>query len=220
MIHFTLSDLSSVRAVVQRIIDGERDLYAEIVKATDKDLYKVGRSYGFDHETTEDLMQDTFVNAYMHLKDFQFKAALKTWLTRIMIHQCYHKKYRSRSRREVSSDQISHLSGVPLFRSGVVRPDAVVANLELKKHIEKAILEMPEDYRIVFTLRELNGLNTRDTAEVLGLSENNVKVRLSRAKAALRSELQKTYPPVELFEFNLVYCEPLVARVMAEIGGM
>jgi predicted RNA polymerase sigma factor len=76
---------------------------------------------------------------------------------------------------------------------------------------------IPADYRLVFTLRELNGYSISETAEVLNILENNVKVRLNRAKAMLRSQIEKMYAPQDIFEFNLVYCDSMVKRVMSAI---
>ena len=90
-------------------------------------------------------------------------------------------------------------------------------NTELSSVIEKALLRIPEDYRIVFTLREVNGLNVSETSEILEISEANVKVRLSRAKTYLRIEIEKSYNKEEIFEFNLIYCDAMVNRVMKEI---
>jgi len=206
--------------VIFKILNGETDLYANIVRTYNKYLYKIGRSYDFDHQTTEDLMQETFVNAYLHLKDFENRSTFKTWISRIMLHQCYYKKYRSKFRKETSAGEVISEREQPAFEAPAQRPEGITINNELRENIEKAILNIPEDYRIVFTLRELNGLNVKDTATALNLTESNVKVRLSRAKVLLRTELEKTYQPEEIFEFNLIYCDGLVNRVMNEIRNL
>ena len=96
--------------------------------------------------------------------------------------------------------------------------EKITVNKELGRVLENAIHEIPEDYRLVFTLRELNGLSVAETAESLEISENNVKVRLNRAKTMLRSEIEKMYSPQEIFEFNLVYCDGIVKKVMEKIN--
>lgn len=73
------------------------------------------------------------------------------------------------------------------------------------------------DYRLVFTLREVNGLNVAETADALNISETNVKVRLNRAKTMLRKEVEKSYSAEDIFEFNLVYCDAMVQRVINKI---
>jgi RNA polymerase sigma-70 factor (ECF subfamily) len=93
-------------------------------------------------------------------------------------------------------------------------------NRELNTVIEKALLQLPLDYRLVFSMREANGLNVQETAEALNISEANVKVRLNRAKAMLRKEVEKSYTVEEIFEFNLVYCDAIVNNVMAKISEL
>lgn len=220
MISEDYRDDSRLRQIIQRVITGEIELYANIVKEFDKYLYKIGRSYGFDHPSTEDLMQEVFVKVYLHLKDFEFKSSFKTWIVSIMLHECYYKKYRSKFRKEVYSGDVMEAWNEPVFITAPPKPEKTVANNELKENLEKAILSIPEGYRMVFTLRELSGLSGHETAEVLGISEGNVKVRLSRAKAMVRTELEKTYRTEEIFEFNLIYCDPLVQRVMEAIRNL
>ncbi len=89
-----------------------------------------------------------------------------------------------------------------------------VVNRELNHVIENTLMQVPEDYRMVFSLREINGLSVAETSEAMDISEANVKVRLNRAKVMLRKELEKTYTAEEIFDFNLVYCDSMVDRVM------
>jgi RNA polymerase sigma-70 factor (ECF subfamily) len=93
-----------------------------------------------------------------------------------------------------------------------------VTNKELGSILEKALQNIPTDYRMVFTLRELNGYTVSETADALGILENNVKVRLNRAKAMLRGQIEKMYVPEDIFEFNLVYCDSMVKRVMTQVN--
>jgi len=84
----------------------------------------------------------------------------------------------------------------------------------LRHVIEAALAKLPLEYRIVFSLRELSNFSVAETANTLNISENNVKVRLNRAKAMLRKEIQKTYSSTDIFEFNLIYCDQVLHRVM------
>ena len=84
--------------------------------------------------------------------------------------------------------------------------------------IEEALGNIPEDYRLVFSLREMNGLNVGETAGLLNISEANVKVRLHRAKSMLRNSIEKAYSPKEIFEFNAIYCNAMTERVMTIIN--
>ena len=97
--------------------------------------------------------------------------------------------------------------------------EARVANRELSTIIEWAIRRIPLDYRLVFSLRELNNMSVHETAAALKITETNVKVRLNRAKGMLRKEVEKMYTPEEVFEFNLMYCDKIVKNVMQRIAG-
>ena len=94
-----------------------------------------------------------------------------------------------------------------------------VLNKELGQVLESALNAIPEEYRMVFAMRELNGLSSAETAEALSITESNVKVRLNRTKALLRSEIEKIYSPDDIFEFNLVYCDRIVENVMNKINS-
>jgi RNA polymerase sigma-70 factor (ECF subfamily) len=90
-------------------------------------------------------------------------------------------------------------------------------NKELGGIIENALQRIPNDYRMVFSLREINGLNVQETADILGITEVNVKVRLNRARALLKKEVEMSYSAEEMFEFNLVFCDAMVSRVMSKL---
>ena len=94
----------------------------------------------------------------------------------------------------------------------------IIQNRELGLIIEEALAHIPFNYRIVFSLREINELSIAETAKLLDISEANVKIRLNRAKAMLKKEIEKTYSAKELFEFNLIYCDAIVANVMQRIN--
>ncbi|MGH2643783.1 MAG: sigma-70 family RNA polymerase sigma factor, partial [Chitinophagaceae bacterium] len=136
---------------------------------------------------------------------------------RIMLNQCYHKKQKFSFQKEISTEDGIEEKSVPMFSNQRTDTGKTVINTELKQVLEDAVEHIPEDYRIVFTLRELNGMSVNETAEALNISESNVKVRLNRAKGMLRNEIQKTYSPGEIFEFNLIYCDGMVSRVMKAI---
>ncbi|MEZ0451912.1 sigma-70 family RNA polymerase sigma factor [Sphingobacterium thalpophilum] len=206
------------KEIISRILLGEKSLYELIVRRSNPYLYKIGRSYRYDHETTQDLMQDTYVDAFRNLHQFKQQADIKTWLIRIMLNNCYKKKQRSSYKNELAQDNINE-NVLPMFNNADSDTYRQVYNRELGKVIEQAVERIPEKYRLVFSLREINGLNVSETAKVLDISEINVKVRLNRAKAILRKELEKSYAPMELYEFNLVYCDAMVNRVMKEIEG-
>ena len=202
--------------IIRRVMDGEKALYEIIVRRFNPYLYKVGRSYSYNHQDTQDLMQETFIDAYKSLLQFEGRANFKTWIMRIMMNNCYRKKTRSGFKNEIIQDVNDQ--STPMFTNAHNDTDRTVQNHELGHIIENALGNIPFDYRMVFSLREINGLNVTETAEILHISKTNVKVRLNRAKAMLRHEIEKTYSASELFEFNLIYCDAMVENVMKEIN--
>jgi len=202
--------------IISRINEGEIKLFEILIRRYDPFLYKIGRSYRYNHEDTQDLMQDAYINAYCNLKKFENRSSFKTWLTRIMLNACYQKSHKLSFKNEIRDDNFQNEKSDVLFEQSY-NNEKIAMNKELGRVIENAVHKMPEDYRIVFTLRELNGLNVAETAEALDISEGNVKVRLNRAKGMLQKEIKKMYSPDEIFEFNLIYCDTMVNRVMEKI---
>lgn len=199
--------------IIRRIVSGgEKSLYEIIVRRFNPYLYKTGRSYNYDHESTLDLMQETFVDAYRHLAQFEGRSDFKTWIIRIMLNHCYHRKQAAAFKNEITTDVNDNSK--PMFTSSNYDTGKTVQNKELGHIIEAALGRIPLNYRLVFSLREINGFSVAETAGLMNISEDNVKVRLNRAKAFLRTEIEKTYTATELFEFNLIYCDAMVENVM------
>lgn len=203
--------------VIDKILQGENQLYEILIRRNNQYLYRVGRSYNYSHHDTEDLMQETYISAFYDLSKFEGKSSFKTWITRIMLNNCYQKKQKYSFKNEKPVDEIFIEKNNPMFHNQV-NTGKTILNKELGHVLENALSNIPEDYRLVFSLRELNGLNVAETSEAANISETNVKARLSRAKTMLRAEIEKMYSPEDIYEFNLVYCDPMVHRVMSIIN--
>lgn len=205
--------------VVRKIVAGEVALFEIIIRRHNAALYKIGRSYNYDHADTQDIMQDTYLNAYMYLAKFEYRSSFKTWIIKLMLNNCY-KRQQKWSFKNVIPTEINEQSE-PVFSNNYnTDTNNAVMNKELNYVIEEALYRVPVDYRLVFTLREINGLNITETAESLNISEANVKVRLNRAKTMLRKEVEKSYTPEDIFEFNLIYCDAMAENVMNKIRQM
>jgi RNA polymerase sigma factor (sigma-70 family) len=208
----------SDQEVIERVLDGELALFEILIRRNNSFLYKTGRSYNYNHEDTQDLMQDTFIDAYTNLSKFEGRSTFKTWIIRIMLNNCFKKREKFSFKNEIP-DSINEKS-VPMFSNQHNDSNKTVSNRELNSVIENSLKEIPLDYRMVFSLREINGLNVAETAEALNISESNVKVRLNRAKTMLRKEIEKSYTADDIFEFNLKYCDAIVSRVMDHIKNI
>jgi RNA polymerase sigma-70 factor (ECF subfamily) len=205
--------------IIQKIIDGELALFEILVRRNNPFLYKIGRSYNYNHEDTQDLMQDTFIDAFKNLSKFENRSSFKAWIIKIMLNNCFRRQQKFSYKNEIS-DEIDDQSKPLFFYRQQGDSNKSVMNKELNSVIENALQQIPFDYKIVFSLREVNGLNVQETAETLSISEANVKVRLNRAKAMLRKEIEKSYTVEEIFEFNLIYCDAMVNRVMNQLKEM
>ena len=205
--------------IIQKIINGEIALFEILIRRNNPFLYKTGRSYGYSHEDTQDLMQDTFINAYLNLSEFNNQSSFKTWIIRIMLNNCYHKRVKFSFRNEILNT--INENSVPMF-SNTKRTDANsdIINRELNQVIEKSLQQIPTEYRVVFSLREITGLSVAETAETLNITETNVKVRLNRAKSMLRKQIENKYTARDIYDFNLIYCDAIVSRVMNEISKL
>ncbi|TAL42046.1 MAG: sigma-70 family RNA polymerase sigma factor, partial [Chitinophagaceae bacterium] len=169
--------------LISRIREGEKELFEILIRRNNPYLYKVGMSYGYKHEDAEDLMQETFIAAYLNLEKFEGRSSFKTWITRIMLNQCYRKAQKLSFKNEKANDSIVNEKTTPMFESHQSTDTyKSVLNNELSNIIGNALTAIPMEYRMVFSLRELNGMSTAETAEALDISETNVKVRLNRAK--------------------------------------
>lgn len=205
--------------MIKRVLAGELALFELLIRSNNAFLYKTGRSYNYSHEDTQDLMQDTFVDAYCNLSKFENRSSFKTWIIKIMLNNCFRRQNKFSYKNEKGSE-IQDTS-IPMF-SNDRSSDTTnsVLNKELGSIVENAIQHIPLNYRMVFTLREVNGLSIEEAADVLQISHSSVKVRLNRAKTMLRKEIGLSYTPEEIFEFNLVYCDALVDRVMNRIRDL
>jgi len=202
--------------IVEKINKGDTKLYEILIRRYNPPLYKIGRVYQYNHHDTEDLMQETYISAFYSLPKFENRASFKTWIIRIMLNNCFQKKQKFSFKNETPVENIQSEKTSPMFQQPV-NTEKAIANKELGCVLENALTKIPEDYRMVFTLRELNGLSIIETTEALNITETNVKVKLNRAKKMLRSEIEKMYSPNDIFEFNLVYCDAMVINVMNKI---
>jgi RNA polymerase sigma factor (sigma-70 family) len=197
--------------VVQKILDGETSLYEKLMRKYNLRLFRISKSIVHSDEDAEDVMQNTYVNAYIHLGGFKKEAQFSTWLIRILINESMLCKKRIARRNEAtleSQDAVSYSNVTPLN---------TLMNSELKYVLEKAVSDLPEKYRVVFVMREIEGMTTNDTMEALGLTESNVKIRLTRAKEALRDNLGAYYKSEQVYAFHLTRCDRIVANVMGRI---
>jgi RNA polymerase sigma factor (sigma-70 family) len=198
--------------IVSRVVNGEKHLYEGLMRKYNLRLFRICFSIVNDDMAVEDIMQTAYLNAYLNLARFQNKSSFSTWLTRILINESLlHKKKQMKHEQLIAEKQDNnYLSETPL--NGLM-------NKELKILLERTIADLPEKYKIVFVMREIEEMSTSETMNVLNLSESNVKVRLNRAKEMLRGNLSGYYKSNQLYEFNLIRCDKVVGYVMGKINS-
>jgi RNA polymerase sigma-70 factor (ECF subfamily) len=212
--------LSDEQAVV-RIRAGEAFLYELLMRRYNQRLFRIARSVVRDDAEAEDIMQDAWVRAYEHLDQFAGRASFATWVTKIALYEAL-----SRVRKRKQLVSIDEQNGDSMSRREYAdvktrNPEQRVIGIELKNAVESAVEQLPETYRSVFVLREIEQLSTAETAECLNLSEEAVKTRLHRSRALLRRDLQARVGPAitAAYAFLGRRCDRVVARVMERIVG-
>jgi RNA polymerase sigma-70 factor, ECF subfamily len=205
--------------VVRRVLAGETPLFEILMRRYNQRLYRVARGILRDDSEAEDVMQETYVRAYQHLKQFAGRAKFSTWLTRIAVHEALARSYRRNRFADLPAqgERDSSPLGDPMnnIPTNTASPEEQVSGSELRALLEQAILKLPESYRSVLMLRDLEELSTADAAECLQISEENVKVRLHRARTLLRKELYARTGRglTESFQFQAVRCDRVVRNV-------
>jgi RNA polymerase sigma-70 factor (ECF subfamily) len=204
--------------VVRRVRDGETALFEILMRRYNQRLFRVARAILKDDGEAEDVMQQAHVNAYVHLDQFAERASFSTWLTKIAVYEAL---ARSRRRRATELHTVfeSGEDTMTQIQTSAPNPEHQAFATELRILLESAIDSLPEHHRIVFTLREIEGLSTAETAECLSISEENVKTRLHRARALLRDHLfaRTGAATPDAFQFHLSRCNRVVAGVLEQI---
>lgn len=205
--------------VIRQVLDGNTAVFELLMRRYNERVYRAARAIVRDEQEAEDVMQQAYVNAFTHLRQFNGSARFSTWLTRIAINESL-----ARVRRQDRYEAFDELSNVEPFMSPAPaeNPERQAITGELRALLEWAIDTLPDGLRETFVLRDVEGLNTAEVAECLGVSEEVVKTRLSRGRAALRRVLlERTGATAsEAFRFYRPRCDRIVARVMDRIADI
>jgi RNA polymerase sigma-70 factor (ECF subfamily) len=209
--HDRLSD----EEIVNRVLAGDTGLFELLIRRHDQRVYRTARVIVRNEADADEIVQETYLRAFQHLSQFAGRAKFSTWLLRITIHEAL-ARYRENARFE-DLDEIAKSGAIQTdVQSG---PEQMVARGEIRDVVQRAIDELPPTLRTVLMLRAIEGMSSPEAAEVLEISEDNLNVRLHRAKAALRErliELAGDEGP-HLFIFEAPRCERLVKRVFDQI---
>jgi RNA polymerase sigma-70 factor, ECF subfamily len=204
--------------VVRRVVAGEKELFELLLRRYNQRVYRTVRAVLRNPEDAEDVMQQAYVSAYRHLHQFEGRASFATWMTKIAIREAT-----ARNRKALSHLQlVPELHGENIMsdvREPGPDPEERAVAADLMQHVEAEVAALPEAYRSVLLLREVEGLSTEETADCLEVSTDVVKTRLHRARTMLRDALYRRAGAglPGIFSFGAQRCDRVVAKVMDEI---
>jgi RNA polymerase sigma-70 factor (ECF subfamily) len=213
-----LSSQLSDSDVIRRVIAGEKELFEILMRRHNQTLYRVIRGYLRDDEEIRDAMQNAYTKAFDKLFQFQGNAAFSTWLIRIGINEALLRL------KDIKKGKVIYLAADELGNEALnripdkqVNAEKVIIRQEVQQLMEHAIDNLPEKYRVIYMMKEVEGMSNLQIAECLNLTEANVKVRLFRARIIVKEILLKLTEGTELFEFGNARCDALVKSVMNSI---
>jgi RNA polymerase sigma-70 factor (ECF subfamily) len=204
--------------IVDKVRAGETALYEIIMRRYNQRLYRVARAILRNDNEAEDVMQDAYVRAYQHLGQFAHRAPFSTWLTRIAVHEAL-ARVRQRNRTQQIDDGEFEGACVMNLAEPSLDPEQTALTSEVGHLLEEALLALPDQFRAVVMLRDVEELNTEETAEALEISEDNVKVRLHRGRAMVRGWLFQRVgaKAKDAFPFMGARCDRVVHNVFARL---
>jgi RNA polymerase sigma-70 factor (ECF subfamily) len=188
----TLETRDEAQMIVS-ILAGETQLYHELIRPYERSVYRMALSYMKNEADAEDVAQEAFLKAFHHLASFRSEAKFSTWLVGIALNEARNRLRHEGSRRMESIDEAleeggGHISPA-ILRDWREVPSEALARKEIRELLQKAITSLPDIYREVFLLRDVEELNNVETAAALSITVGNVKVRLHRARLMLQKQL-------------------------------
>src|SRR5215831_5192768 len=192
----TETAVSDELALVQAAKQGDVGAFEQLVKRYDRNIFRIAQHITQNREDAEDVVQDAFLKSYENLDRFQENSKFYTWLVRIAVNESLMKLRRRRSDRTVSLDEDIETEEDTMPREVAdwsPNPEQLYKQGELKDILKRTIQGLPASFRTVFVLRDVEGLSTEETAEMLDLSIPAVKSRLLRARLQLRERLNRYF---------------------------
>jgi RNA polymerase sigma-70 factor (ECF subfamily) len=207
--------------VIGRVKHGEIALFEIVMRRYNQRLYRIIRSILGTDSDVEDVLQEAYLKAYGHLDQFEGRSSFATWLTKIAVYEAMACARRGRRFQPLAVATGDDGSRVVELRSSLPSPEQNAAQHELMRLIEEAVDHLPDSFREVFVMREIEQMNQAETAECLGLKEETVKTRLHRARGHIESYLLKRAGQGirTAYSFGDSRCTRIVTIVLQEIAG-
>jgi RNA polymerase sigma-70 factor (ECF subfamily) len=208
-------------SLIERVVAGDHAAFALVMRAHNQRLYRLARATLRHDLEAQDALQEAYLRAYRSIATFRGDSTLSTWLSRLVLNECYARLRRTRRRDKV----------IPMVRDGddayaaaaTVRdrdlPEQIFGRAELRALLEQKLDALPETFRVVFVLRSVEELSVEETAQVLEIPVATVRSRHFRAKSLLRESLAEAFDDAErdVFDFGGARCNRITAAVIAQL---
>jgi RNA polymerase sigma-70 factor, ECF subfamily len=208
-----LTETREDECLVQEILSENKEAFARLIRKHNRQFYRIARSYNISDEDSQDVVQQAYIKIYTSLHTFKGNSRLSTWMVRILINECL-----LHHREATRINTLRDLFGASADGEAQT-PNQQLELKEMNRIFEDAMMGMPENLRVVYVMREMENLSVKETADVLSISEQNVKVRLHRAKEHLKEHFLKNFKEANLWGFDGEKCDRIVANVLSLLSS-
>ena len=221
-----LSSALTDAEIVRRVTGGEPALFEILMRRHNQRVYRAARAVVKDETEVEDVKQQAYINAFTHLDQFEERSQFSTWLIRIALNEAFGRRRKMQRTESMTAAEPAQDEDrgelMDTIASPQADPERQAYAQELGRALEAAVDTLPETYRTVFMLRDIEGLSTSETGEGLGLGEEAVKTRLHRARAMIRRAVTAQIGTVAAgsFQFHAPRCDRVVAHVLSAIESV
>jgi RNA polymerase sigma-70 factor (ECF subfamily) len=208
--------------IVERVRAGDVALFEVLMRRHNQRIYRAARAVMKDETEVEDVMQQAYINAYTHLDQFEQRSQFSTWLTRIALNEAFGRRKKMRAIESFMEGMDNgREESMDTMKSSQPDPERQAYTQELHRLLEEAVDSLPDAYRTVFMLRDVEGLSTTETGEGLGLGEEAVKTRLHRARAMIRRAISARIgvQAAAAFAFHAPRCDRVVSAVLRRLSA-
>lgn len=194
---------------IEKVLAGQKNDFEVLMRKYNPRLFRLALSYGIPEDETDDILQQTYLKSYMNLSQFRGNSTFGTWICKILINEClmWQRNVKKTANLPKETSEANHQN------SGMVR----LVNEEARKMLEKAISHLPDNLKTVYTLRQIEMLSVKETAEILDLTEENVRVRHLRARQEIKKFLTKNFEEIRIWEIGGHRCDKIVQNVLEKI---
>ncbi len=215
--------LADERNLVERAESGDQSAFRAIMEQNNQRLYRVARAVMKDDTEAEDVVQETYLRAFFNLSKFRGESSLTTWLTRIALNEALGRKRKQRAMVTLETVETAQQTSAQIIQFPAMNtetdPERSAAQSEIQRLLERAMDALPEPFRVVFVMRDVEEMSIEETAFHLGIRPQTVKTRLHRARRLLRQSLDGELASTlkEMFPFAGVRCARITEAVLSRL---